>query len=603
VAFYSALICSNSLGPAGIELVAASYGTNPTVLLGNTQLQYTRVSPITHPHYIIEEPGGFISGDFVVPPEVAARSITQLRLDSFVWIFDGATPIFFGKLTDQPTPSESGEVLVSCYGFWLALQQTRMREVWDDQDMGKWLPSAVNDHNPQVDLLSNGNIKIAWPNGTVVTSANRAQLDYFLFNEPVGVRDTKRITAFDISCSNDDGNASTAIDYVVEGYPTTISGTTDQLVIRGTAVGSFADKEGAIADSWPESTGYRALRFGMKANATQTLGQDRSFTFDRVRVATRETLFTTFGSPPQTSDLAADVFRVHTNSVNWLDTPPDFWRQTSGGTAAYGTDPVTRSIVASGIGCDSMVFTDWTTPAEVLSAFQTIDGFRCGFYFPTAPGTGWWAAGQVPWPFMMPELFYQPWAALDSPDYRISIRRGAQPEMDDSPQPLVQALYVTYEHANGRAASAYFEDNDTVNYLYAQGIRRAEDYNIEVPVSDLVASNLADQVFTLRRQPLAVGKVKIWANRPGSIVDGNGGGVTRLSDIRPGVAEIVDLPRTKFKTGRVTRVEWWGQTLDEEEHVELTLEHPGKVNLPRRLGSIGVLAQRTLRVRKGGARR
>lgn len=603
MAYYSALVAPLSPGSALLNQGNTVIGSNPAAFFGTNGYSVARISPITQPHYVIEDPGGFIAADFVIPSEVAGLRLGQLQVDAFCWLVDGSTPIFYGKIASQPTHATNGDMLVSVNGHWVDLHQTRMREIWDDQDMAKWLPNEGNDHSPQLDLTSNGRIRIQWNAGTVLANGNRAQLDYFLFNEPVGTRDTKKIVGFDINCVDDIALGDAKIAFRVYGRPDANigAGAEDQLTgITGPA-GSFSVKEGAVADSWASSSGYRCIRMGMQAISAGTMGADRFLTFDRLRIATRETLFTVFGSPPSSSDIAADVFRRHTSSVNWLDTPPTYWRD-SASLTAFGGDPVQRGVAPSGVDIDSMVFTTWTSPADVLSALTTIDGFKAGFYFPSSL-LGWWDSTDVPWPLMMPELSYTAWSSLSSPDYRVSIRKGAQPEMDDSPQPLITDLYVSYEHANGRAFSVYVQDDSTVNYLYAQGVRRSEDYNIESPVGDAVALALADQVFTLRRQPVAAGKVHLWANRPGSVVDANGANLARLSDLRPGVVEVTDLPGTSFKTGRATRIEWWGETLDEPEHVELELTHPGKVNLPRRLGAVGVLAQRTVRAPKGGARR
>lgn len=602
MAHYSALVSGFSMGSAFIQ-DAATEGIAPSQMYGSAASMTQRIPRILQPHTQVEDPGGFIAADFIVPPEEAVRFLPILRTDMYVWLFDGRTPIFYGKIPSQPKPDDSGALLVAVDGWWSSLHETRMREVWEDPDVGAWIPCEGNDHLPSVDVTSSGKLRIGWKEGTVLANGNRAQLDYLLFNEPTGSRDTKKITAFEINCTDDLALGDAKIAFRVYGRPDTAMGAGAEDQLRGItgAAGSFNAKEGAIADAWVSSSGYRCIRMGLQAISAGTMGADRHLLFDRLRIATRESFLTTFGSPPDSSDIAADVFHEKGAAQSaWLDLPPVFWRS---GLPSYGRDAVNGFVEPSGVGSDGINFLAWSSPAEALAALSTIDGFKSGFYFPAAPCSGWWAPTLVPWMQQPPSLLYEPWAPLSSPEYLISSRKGALVEPDDSPQPLVSALYVTYQHSNGRPFSLYVEDNDSSNYLFAQGIRRAEDYEIEPPVSDATAANLARQVFTLRRQPMAAGKVTIYADRRGSIVDGAGAIIPKLSQLRPGVASIVDLPRTGFKTGRITKVEWWGETSGSPERAELTLEHPGKVNLPRRLGSIAVLAQRTVRSRGGGPRR
>lgn len=613
MAYYSALVANVQTGSAAYRYdtpwsTGSGWGLNPANAGG--QNSYTRVSPIVSPHFVVQDPGGFISADFAVPADVAGSVQAHLRFGAWCWIYDGRTPIFYGKINVQPRPDAGGMIAVNLIGWWQLLHTTRFREAWDDPDMSKWVPCELNDHNPTVEITSGGRLRIMWPNGTAIAVGNRAQVDYLLFNEEAGARDNKCITAFDVSCSNDNALGAT-INFRLYGRQNIDSGVEDQLVGITTAAGSFTRKQGQVANSWPDAAGngYRIIRLGMQGVAANTIAADRFLTFDRLRIGTRETLLTTFGSPPNSSDIAADLMDNYDNHLGhvsqFFDQPPEFFRSPTPdggagvGLTKYGSDPVIRGVVTSGVGVDSMTFSDWTAPAEALAALSTIDGFQVGFYLPAAPQTGWWSADKVAWPFQMPQMTYKPWSNLTAPDYQVSIRRGADVQQDDSPQPLIDTLYVNYEKNAGRQFSLVVKDGVTSNYLFANGLERAEDYSVETPVSANVATSLANQVFTLRRQPLAAGLVTIYANRPGSITDGGGASVTRLSMIRPGVVQIPDLPRTSYKVGRCTQVEWWGETLDAPEQVQLTLEHPGTVSISRRLGAVGVLAQRTVRVRGG----
>lgn len=613
MAYYSALIAhtenTNTIfsNPGVLDTVPNGAGSNPGPVSGGVSA-YTRVSPIVAPHFIVQDPGGFISADFLIPAANAAPALTSLRFGAWCWMFDGRTPIFYGKIDSQPKPATNGDVAVSLSGSWMLLYTTRFREAWDDPDMSKWTACHLNDHSPSIEITGQDRLRIMWPQGTVLANGNRAQVDYLLFNEEQGTRDLKEITAFDVSCS-DDNAIGAAINFRLYGRNTIVGGTEDQLVGVTVAAGSFTRKQGSVADSWPTAD-YRIIRLGMQAVAANTIGADRFLVFDRIRIGTREPFLTTFGSPPDSSDIAADLlgnYEDHGSSheeIAW-DIPPDFWRYSSAVTAPltkYGSDPVVRGVVASGVGVDSVTFTDWTAPADALAALTTIDGCKCGLYFPTAPHTGWWKSTDLPWCQQMPTLTYEPWSDISAPDYQVSIRRGAEPEMDDSPQPLISTLYVNYQKTNGRQFSLVVSDFSTENYLFANGMHRAEDYEIEAPVSATTATSLANQVLSLRRQPLAVGLVRVYANRVGSITDGGGAIVPRLSLIRPGVVQITDLPRTQYNTGRCTQVEWFGETLDDPERVELTLEHPGQVNLSRRLAALASQAQSTVSV-KGGNRK
>src|SRR5690349_6128286 len=102
-----------------------------------------RLRRITNPHLVMDAIGGFLSADFVVPPEEAVGYMAHLRKHSATWMFDGQTPIFYGQL-DSATVQNDGSVLVTVNGFWQVATASRMREVWDDWDLTRLKPCPSN---------------------------------------------------------------------------------------------------------------------------------------------------------------------------------------------------------------------------------------------------------------------------------------------------------------------------------------------------------------------------------------------------------------------------------------------------------------------------
>ncbi len=156
--------------------------------------------------------------------------------------------------------------------------------------------------------------------------------------------------------------------------------------------------------------------------------------------------------------------------------------------------------------------------------------------------------------------------------------------------------YVNYQTLRGRQLSAVVTDTSTQNYLYAQGFRRADDYTLQPAVGDVnQASALGEQNLSTRRQPLAAGTITI-ANDGTTrtpILKAGGATIPHLATIRPGSVRIADvLASSGLKAGYATHVEWWGATLDSNEHVEISLATPGQMGFQRALARQGLRTNR-----------
>lgn len=69
--------------------------------------------------------------------------------------------------------------------------------------------------------------------------------------------------------------------------------------------------------------------------------------------------------------------------------------------------------------------------------------------------------------------------------------------------------------------------------------------------------------------------------------------VTKLATIRPGSIRLADVNSSSgVRAGYATHVEWFGGTLDSNEHVEISLATPGQMGFQRRLARQGLRANR-----------
>jgi hypothetical protein len=198
-----------------------------------------------------------------------------------------------------------------------------------------------------------------------------------------------------------------------------------------------------------------------------------------------------------------------------------------------------------------------------------------------------------------PQLYYQAFPDPNyAPDYTIHTREGAQVDSTTQAQPMLDVAYVNYQNLRGRQLSVVAEDTNTMNYLRAQGFRRAEDYTIQPSVGDSVlATALGQQMMATRRQPYASATVTI--QNDGSArypILKSGATVSKLATVRPGSVRIVDVPAAGgLRSGYATEVEWWGQTLSSPETIQITLGPPGKVSQTMAHGN---LAKRIHRERR-----
>ncbi len=581
----TALICdAMSVGAlAATQLPSSTYAQNGSPATA-------RIRTVLDPHIVMESLGGFISADFTIPPEEALVHRSYLKQGCHVWLFDGNTPIFYG-VSDQPTWTQQGECQLPLIGFWGLLARTRMREVWDTWDMSKLVLHHNSAGQAIAEVTSTGAYKLGFTsNPNALNAGDTARVDYFLFDEATGSRDAKLITAFQIDIIDAQFNANANIEYRIYGR-TSPSDTTPDLLASGTTVQTITSK----AASWTNTNGYRCISIHLyvKTNGN-TLNVDRYMRFGTFRVGTQQSLFNTSGGT-DTGKIAKNIVTGKGLGVERYDIPHEFYYDTdSSGVYLFGRDPIvgTGSYHDSGFNVTGFSALEWTSPQEILTQLVALDGFICGFYFPYNARSGYDYAGSnsTHWLAVPPQFTYQDWAAPTSPDYVVTIGHGAKIEPDDLPQPLVSALYANYQTVGGVQQSVVTDDTDTANYLYAQGFRRSEDWTIQpAGVDATLASTLAQRVQQNRRQPFGTAKITIEndgvTNCP--VMTGAGAVPSKLALLRPGVYRISDQLGSPFmRVGQAHRVEWWGQTIDAPERVEITLGQPGQARLDRTLNRL-----------------
>jgi hypothetical protein len=390
---------------------------------------------------------------------------------------------------------------------------------------------------------------------------------------------------------------------------------------RQTASDTFSENSPAGAWGSPSA----GLRFGLFATGATTAGGGIRVGLDRIRITTREAVMATAASTQDTAVIARDLLAPRglsaaDSATAMFDHPEPFWPSDNSytgttGAIKYGLDAVTGTGTApnSGIGLTGFSIMDWTAPTEILSQLATIDGSHVGFYLPYNQRGGY-DAGNINddatrsfWLSARPQLYYQAWPDPRTvPDYTIHIREGAKVEQaNGQSQAMLNVGYGLFSTQRGQPSGVAIVDGDPVrdvltllnfgnNYLSNQGFRAAEDWSIDSSVDVDAANSLAANLLEVRRNPFASSTVSITN-------DGNsrfpilkaGTAVPHLSQIKPGSVRLVDVPGSSgLRAGYATRVEWWGATLDEPEHVELTLSDPGQMIFERRLGWTGLRANR-----------
>lgn len=582
----------------------------------NPAVATARIRSILNPHTVSDSVGGFISADFTIPPEEAQLWRPLLRYGAVCWLFDGATPIFHGWL-EKPTWGDDGSALINVSGAWLVLGKALTREAWDLWDMTLLTRGTGANENKsgQFNVNSDGSCTFSFPNGTVIAASDRVSVDYLLFGETAGANDQRLITAFEFDISDAAGTALTANRRIrVLGKANAATAGGDLLYDTGStgstgrqgALNLHGTNQGAV--QWTINEGYRCLRIEYIYTVGVTVSADQYVTLDRIRIGTRENLFQSVSGGVvnllDTGQLARDLLKVRgvtTPNPNVFDMPQEFWPSaiiadtTDGNTGVYqrGLDPriPLSSCPDSGIGVTGFTALEWQSPADILATLAAIDARHIGFYLPynqrggyDPPGLNITGGGKSDvgswWLSAPPTLFYQAFTdPVYNPDYTVQTQEGAQIEQNTDQQPLIDVEYVNYQTLRGRQLSQVLIDADTRNYLYAQGFRRAEDYTFQPSMGDNqgpVALGL--QNLVQRRQPYQAATITIQNDGTGrSPILQRGASIPKLATIRPGSLHITDVPAgSGLRSGIATHVEWWGQTDQAPETVQLSLGVPGR---------------------------
>ena len=595
----------------------------------NPQNAVARIRTVMNPHMLQEVPGGLISFDFTIPAEEAQRWRPMLRYGAYAWIFDGATPIFCGQILDQPSWTAAGDAQIVVSGPWVMLGKSRVLEVWELRDLGVWTQSTGSNQRRDASftLRGDGSIMFSFANGIAITSGQYTAVEFVLPQTSGNglTLDIPVITGFEVHVSDAAFNANVNLTFRVQAinsyggagtslYSSTATGTSQ----RQTLDNVFSENS---AGSWAAPS--QGLRMGIFATANTTPGGSANGVVDRMRITTRQSLFPATGSTQDTAAIARDMLQPQqilgggTFRYPNLFLPEPFWPSNTTNTFStdaavnYGLDALTGTGSApnSGIGVTGFNISQWTSPSEVLLQLASIDGYHVGFYLPYNQRGGYDAgntndAGQSLWLSARPQLYYQAWPdPRTTPDYTIQIREGASVQDDDQRQEMLNVAYGNYQTTRGNPGTSDDMDGDTLqgpsgtnsqNYLTNQGFRAIEDWTIDASVDALTADSLVKQMLQTRRVPNASSLVTITndGTTRWPILKG-GAQVPHLSMIRPGSVRLVDVPSAGgLRQGYATRVEWWGQTLDEPEHVEMTLSDPGQMLLERRIAWAGMRANR-----------
>jgi hypothetical protein len=524
-----------------------------------------RVPTVTSVRVTTEIPGGWQECDFTIPAEHVRWEADTIAPYTLVWVFSGAEHIFYGHIIEAIPDPDTGAIQVTCDGAYRRLEDTRMRVIWSDGDLTQ-LPTAPGSSKVgTAQVNSNGDLELSFARGTPSGSGNYLNqgdyiaVDYWLFDENTGTRDTKKVDGWHIAI----GTASTfqsvaALEVRIYGMqnPNDSSPTLLQ-TFAGTNTGRNESSDGSSGANsgspWPVAGGYRLIRVGLWANTgISGLANDRMAKITEFAVGTRvralgvRTIDPGAAFPMTTTQIAADVWAQSGYDVSYLLTEE---------AAASTGQMVVGNITDPGIRADGMSFPQWTSPREVIDAVQAIDGYEAGMFGPTrnppAGSTSTMSSHAInSWYRQPAELVYQPWNDLGSPNIHVRLARGAEWTPDGQQQELLSAAYVGYTQRSGHQLSVFYEDTSIENRMFEQGIHQAVDWQIDPPVSGATPSNLAQQFVADSRQPVLSGTITLRADRPGSVELPGGGRVQSLWSLRPGVVRIVDAKGAR--AGRVT---------------------------------------------------
>lgn len=638
----------------GESIQNASPNSTTTSFWFDPQVGVNRIRTVLQPHLKVDQIGGLMSADFIVPPEEAAWC-PALRQYSLAWLYDGAAPIFYGML-DKPTLQADGSIQVVINGPWMWANLSQMREIWDDWDPSH-LNLAPNSRSAgSITTNANGSFSISIPKGTVLAANDKVAADYLAFGEPAQPYDNKLVTAFEfgISALNFPDTANLELAFYGRSSPSAASG--DLLYTYATnATLNTSGRQGAqnLAGGnqhanltgpnyyWPSQAGYRDIRVGLYAQNAFTTTADNVITFSHLRFSTRESMFTPWtGTGMDTGAIARDVLKLvggaNSPANQQNDIIPEFWRPlNSSGSYIYGGygngegvligDPLigTGSAPNSGVtinGFNTLGISTWTTPADVFQALAAMDGSYCGFDLPIQPLTGYAQGGGAEvtsFPIQAfcpcPRFVYQQYAPVATPDYFVSIEEGANISPVQNIQPLLDRFYVTYNTASTSysAQSTVVEDSFSSprygaynDWPLANGYIRSGIYEIAptlggvdggaTPIS--TANTVATQNIGIADVQLQVGTIELVRDGISRypIIKSDGSIPTKWALLRPGVYQVVDIVgRSRANTGYATSVEWWGASVGQPERVTITLGVPGQMRLDRALGRVAWLANIT----------
>jgi len=590
----------------------------------NPQNAVARIRTVMNPHMIQEVPGGLISFDFTIPAEEAQRWRPMLRYGAYCWVFDGQTPIFFGQLLDQPSWTPQGDAQVVVSGPWVMLGKARTRDVWELRDLSVWTQSTSSNQkrDASVQVRGDGSLLLSFANGVAVNSGQFASVEYVLPSASGSglTLEQQRIAGFEVHISDASFNGNVNLIFRVTAIGsygdigTTLYGTTTAgSSLRQTADNVFGEN---TSGTW---SGPAGLRMGIVATANITAGGAAYVVVDRMRITTRQRLFPANSATIDTAAIARDLLQPRQSTPNTspeFKLPEPFWPSDAANIGSddagvtYGRDALTGTGTApdSGIGITGFNVLDMTSPSEILLNLAGIDAYHVGFYLPYNQRGGYDAGnindtGTSLWLSARPQLYYQAWPdPKTSPDYTIHIREGASVQDDDQRQELVNVAWANYQTTRGIQLTSDWVDSDNVlgndnsaaNYLTNQGFRAAEDWTLDASTSPELADALTQKLLATRRTPSASSLVSI--TNDGTTrwpILKNGAQIPHLSQVRPGSVRLVDVPSAGgLRQGYATRVEWWGQTINDPERVELTLSDPGQMLMERRLGWAALRANR-----------
>lgn len=533
-----------------------------------------------------EIPGGYTTGSFTIPAKYARYDPEDFRQYHQVWVFDGTEPCFNGY-TLKGVLQPDGSIRVTCNGSYRLLDDSELRIVWSDSSIGE-AKSPGSAGSGSVSVNSFGNLVLTMPKGHQYDAGDYVGVDYYLFGEPVGFRDGKKIDGFHItigSGSDFQGN-SNLITRVLglsdpNASPDTLQGFTAPGERKETSDASFGDN----VTPWTVSTGYRLLRVALVAStATATLTQDRSVVISDFRVTTRGRALG-LQEERDTTTLVKDLF--DDAAARGLDIHQLLQEEN---TASTG-ECVVGNISSSGHQVSGVSFTEWVKPREIVEYLAATDGSKVGMWGPAdrlPPNSYVVSSGTTRqyWYRQPPQLVYEDWPSLGDPDYTIRLLMGARWEPDEQDDELQSSTYVDYQTRRGRQVSVYAEDASQENYLYEQGWHKAGDWEIEPPVKNRTAQTLGDQYNSLHRQPTLSGSITVPRSAVGAIEGRGGERLVSWSRIRPGVVRVVDAVGPQ--AGRITRVEYDAASGE----VRLSVNSPKEERLNRRLAQLSSRADR-----------